>query len=408
MKRILSFLLILLLALSSFALGEQDGMLVCLGCTVNGEPTVTFSGKGKVTAIADLGEGEIVDAWKLNGTVVEGEKNIYLVFEAEGVTVVEAVKVSAADQPETTDPTGADQAQTPGGESGLPEEERRCVLRSIGATIQYLDADKKGKGTTYTEIDFTDDYRHPISGKKIKSGTITAKITADRPSSGAIDYWVIDGIKYYFDVTVKFITVYDLKESMTVEVVYKNKESKTLLTGEQIESARTGETLTVTSINARMNHLHQKTNKTGQESFTEFDFTDDYANAVTGETMRGVAHVKVSTKYSNINYWLFNGVEIHFSTEPDRFYAHGIYKSMVYEVRGSDNVNVSCDANCTFSGGGYTNARSGSVPRGTTITVRAREINMYVNGQPVYGDGYVTKYYTVNQDSYITVSWANN
>ena len=124
MKRILSFLLILLLALSSFALGEQDGMLVCLGCTVNGEPTVTFSGKGKFTAIADLGEGEIVDAWKLNGTVVEGEKNIYLVFEAEGVTVVEAVKVSAADQPETTDPTGADQAKTPDGTGGLPEEER--------------------------------------------------------------------------------------------------------------------------------------------------------------------------------------------------------------------------------------------------------------------------------------------
>ena len=336
MKRILALICALAFLLTLPALAE-GGTVVCLNCTVNGQTRAVFEGEGTFTAIADNMESPII--WKVNGQEVEGETKFYLVFTVKGNAVVEAVNPSntpePADEP-TPEPSPEPIAQPTPEPTPEPQEEKTpVVIKAIGATLQHLNGDGIGDGQTYTELDFTDDYRNPLTGKRCKGGVAAFKVTADNPHSDAIDYWVFNGVRYNFMTAVRFITIGNLKESLTIEVVYKNKKSTTRLTSEEIQAARTGETLIVKGVNAKVSLVKNNYTRVGPY-YSSFDFTEDYKNPETHRTIKGgsidakiVANIDTQ-KLEKVTYWSFNQVTVVLGSNVNTFSVHGLNRSMTY------------------------------------------------------------------------------
>ena len=378
MKKTAALLLAFILVLSTCALA-QSCTIICLNCSVNGNTALNFDSPATYTAIAALGAGQSVSAWRLNGETVEGETNPWLVFRADGNTVVEAV-ISEGSAPVPAQNTSAPVLNAPAANQSVK-------VTAVGCTLQYLDGSSTGRGETYTELDFTKEYKNPLTGQRGKAGVGEFKVTADNPHASSIAYWVINGVRYDFVNTVKFITVTDLTYDMTIECVYKNGTAATL-----DESAGTGDELIVSCENAKMAHV-KGTSSTGGAYFTEFDFSKEYKNAATGMLMPGGRiDVKVTgSGNGKIRYWEFNKAKLVFSSEVVYFFARGLNAKMHY-VPHFDGVarqpadpgtyyNVSCTG-CTFSGGGYSGAKSGRVPAGTVVTVTANYGSSYwvING----------------------------
>lgn len=410
MKKLLSFLLIICLLAVSCAIAEQYTVL-CLNCTVNGQTSVQFEGVAVYTAIAAPGEGQKVTQWRLNGVPVEGTQEFYLTFTANGNTVVEAVIEGAGESSET--PAAA--ATAAASETEKPKNEVK--VKTIGAGIQYLDTYGVGKGGSYTELDFTNDWKNAVTGTTEAGGVGACKITADRPSSSAIDYWVIDGVRYYFGSTVKSLNITNLTQSMTVECVYKGAKSKTLGVKAYMRQPAAGEKLLVQCGNAKMRHV-KNTSTNDATVFTEFDFTAPYVNEASGKKVDGgsidfkitanLANAKPGTK---VKSWEIDGAKIIFSTDISYMVVQGLNTSKTYiahydgesdwhpYVPGEDDnggsgekkesrgniCTVKC-IGCVFSGGGYSSASKGDVPVHTTVSVRYPiGKTLYMNGVQITG-----------------------
>lgn len=359
MKKILSVLMIICLLAAGTAAFAENSVVICIGCKVNGKTSMNFDGSITLTAIADKAE---VTGWKVNGAFIEGEKNMWLIFDANGNTVVEAVygddeasEVSAVGTGKQTDNNG------------------KVTVKAVGATLEKL-CDAEG---TSTELTF--------------NGAAEFKATADNPHSSSIDYWVINGVKYEFPATVKYITVTELTWDMTIECVYKKASSSTLS-----GAAGTGDDLIVSCESAKLSHI-KGTSSAGGAAFTEFDFSKDYTNKATGKTEKaGKVTVKVSANFNNVDYWEFNEAHLKFSSNINHFFVRDLNAKMHYVPhagqarKSNDNdtdrsstdvyYNVTC-TNCTFTGGGYSGATSGKVKAGTQITVTAAYLSKWrVNG----------------------------
>lgn len=250
------------------------------------------------------------------------------------------------------------------------------TLQTYGCTAQFVNSKGTTKGDSFTFFDFTDSYRNTATGKTVTDGTLDVRVAADIPRGESIDYWVINGVRYDFNRMVKSFTLRELTYPMTIEVVLKGNDSLTLLSEEEIQAKRTGDDLIVTSRNAKMYHLDGNDGK--GSSFREFDFTQDYRNLATGDQETG-GRVNLRVLASipdgkSISYWKFNDARLNFNADIVSFLAKGLSDSMTYEpvfytsATPVPEYTVKCK-NCTFSGGGYTNAKSGTVPYGTKITI---------------------------------------
>ena len=323
MKRAGSICLILLLLMTSFAFCE-GGIIMCYNCTVNGLSTLSFPVSASFTAVATLSEGQQITGWKLNGEVVDGEVSESFVFTANGTTVIEAL--IDGDPGKTNAPADPDAAKKP-----VRKQSNTTIVQAYGATLQYLDAKGNGAGETYTELDFSEVYTNPVTGEECPARQAAFKVTADSPHSSTIDYWVIDGVRYDFVNTVKYITVTGLTEDMTIEVVYKKGSSQTLKSENKIQEMRTSEELIVSCENAKMRHV-KNASATAGDAFTEFDFTQSYTNKATGKTEKGGAvTVKVSANLSKVDYWEFGTAKLVFSNNAvTYFFARNLDRSMKY------------------------------------------------------------------------------
>ena len=234
-------------------------------------------------------------------------------------------------------------------------------------------------------------------GKKYSSVQITNKDSIFITAEGEkVAYWVINGVRYDFDQNVHTIRLTKATQDFTIEAV--QSKSSTLLSAKTIQAQRTGEQLVVESKDATMQHLETK-NAAGGSSFTRFNFTEDYENKATGKEEKGgqvslYVRARVPKGYW-VRGWKFNDTELYPTSQFGRFFVRTLNASMTYEpIFGKlaatkkptkaptkkptkkptkaptpvAKVRVNC-INCTFSGGGYSGATSGSVPKGTTITV---------------------------------------
>lgn len=279
----------------------------------------------------------------------------------------------------------------------LPVEGEK-ILRTIGCVIHFVDKDGNIKGDSFTELNFGEEYYNTLTRKTITDGSVDVRISAEIPKGQKVAYWIINGAKYTFNTEVKSFTLREVPYGMVIEAVLSGQTAQTLPTAEAIQQQRTGETLLVETKNARMSHVNDK-NKASGGSFTEFDFTDDFTNNATGETEQGGrVTVRVAASIPEgklVTYWRFNGARLNFNSDVSSFVVENLAESMLYQpvfhtkTTPVPEYSISCK-NCVFSGGGYTNAKSGTVPYGTKITITPGG-NSYLGWwSGSYGTGEVT------------------
>ena len=244
----------------------------------------------------------------------------------------------------------------------------------IGASVQYADSKGRPTGEMLTSI--------PVNG------SVNVYVTAEVPSGKKLSYWVFNGRRYDFDRIPKHFSIKNVTQGLTIEAVYGSASATTLLSASQIQAQRTGEPLWIRTINAQLCHLTAKDRGAGGW-MKEFEFSQDYINKATKKNEKGgqvTSRVQAKIpKNKRISYWKFNDMDIDFDTNVTEFIVRTLYASMTYEpvfeaVKTQKKeeeppqkdvyYNVTCK-NCSFSGGGYTNARNGKVLAGTRITVKS-------------------------------------
>lgn len=251
------------------------------------------------------------------------------------------------------------------------------ILRTIGSVMHFVDKDSNTKGESFTELNFGEAYYNTLTRKTVTDGSVDVKVSAEIPKGKRVAYWVINGAKYTFNTEVKSFTLREVPYGMVIEAVLSGQTAQTLPTAEEIGQQRTGETLLVETKSARMSHVNGSQKASGGY-FTEFDFTDDYVNKATGETEQGGrVTVRVTASIPEgklVTYWRFNGARLNFNSDVTAFVVENLAESMLYQpvfytkTTPVPEYTINCK-NCTFSGGGYSNAKSGTVPYGTKITI---------------------------------------
>lgn len=268
-----------------------------------------------------------------------------------------------------------------------------------------------------------------IDGKSAVTidGSTELTAEADIPDGMAVDYWELNGQALYEETGASFTFT---AEGNTAVGAVLRPECK------------------VTAVNAQLQFLNDDAKPAG-EAFTEFVFEDDYENPVTGQTLAGgliTVYVKavVPSGYA-LDYWTINGVPYYYGSTVTAFTVQEldeatVYEAVLREVSAPVTVpkpvatpaptakpattpaptpvptpeptpepvtyySVSCTG-CTFSGGGYSGATSGSVPAGTTITVTSTVsysntwywTGSITDGNNFNGGGAASHTYTVNSD----------
>lgn len=330
-------------------------------------------------------------------TMAEDEKGAENAGDKDNAPIVEEVILD--DAPEAT-PAPAEDTTVPGS----------YTIRVVGGIIQRANAKNKAAGEQFESLEVTEEDN--------------IVITAQIPRGRKVDYWVINGIQYDFDRKVSSIRLTHADRDWTFEIVYTRSDAQTLLTAEQIQEARTGEQLVITAVNAQLCHIKKGT--TGGGGWIEsFDFTEDYTNRATNAQEQGgqvTAKVKATIpRGKKVSGWKFGETELYPNVQVTWLLPRMLNTSMTYEpiFSGASSATVTPGPtdpptavtryytvrcyNCTFSGGGYTNATSGTVAGGTTITLHANFSavhSWYVNGTLKLRGRKATGYYNDQRVSF--------
>lgn len=266
----------------------------------------------------------------------------------------------------------------------IPAANGEKILRAIGCSIQFIDDAGNAKGDSFTELNFGEAYYNTLTKKTVTDQSVDVRIAAEIPKGEKAAYWVINGTKYTFNTEVKSFTLRELDYSMTVEAVLSSASvAQTQPTLQEIQQYRTGAGLLAESRDARMAHVNEA-HKASGGYFSRFDFTNDFTNQATGKTEQGGrVTLRVSASIpegKHVSFWRFNGARLNFNSDVTSFIAENLAESMLYQpyfyskatpeptATPVPSYTVRCEG-CTFYGGGYSGATSGTVPYGTKITL---------------------------------------
>ncbi len=172
---------------------SSTGTVYAIHSTINGKSSASINGKTELTASALLSEGQVVDHWEMNGEVQPDSASATFTFTADTSSTVAAY---------------------------LRSEKK---ITTINAELRFLDADMNAAGDPLTEFVFENDYTNPVTGETVEGGKISAEIKAVTPYGKIIDYWLINGVPYYYNGDVSSFIVEDLDEATTYELVLKDK-----------------------------------------------------------------------------------------------------------------------------------------------------------------------------------------
>ena len=194
------------------------------------------------------------------------------------------------------------------------------TLKTVGAVIQEAETNNRGKGPEKTEMSVTED----------DNVIVTAKI----PKGSKLEYWVINGVRYDFLRTVKWMRITAFDRSWTIEAVCKKVSSETLRSEEEIQTARTGEVLIAQVIRGDMCHIKDGT-KGGGGWITSFDFTRDYQNRATEAIEKGgqlSAKVRAAIpRGKRVAGWKLDETKFYFPADVNDFIVRTLDTSMTYE-----------------------------------------------------------------------------
>lgn len=165
-----------------------------VNCLINGHQTAVISGETKVTVTQYLPAGMAFDGWKVDGEDVGNAEELTLILSR--TTLIEAVC--------------------------HPEKKITC----INCYFQYPNAKDRAAGDKLETVTFETEYTNPNTKQTCEGGRITGYVTANVPKNKTVDYWIINGVEYHFNNTVKYFRIVDLDEATTYEVVFKGSTKK--------------------------------------------------------------------------------------------------------------------------------------------------------------------------------------
>ena len=239
------------------------------------------------------------------------EKAAYVTYKGVSGYVKWEFLVKNPPKPRNTSSSSASQPPAdfdPDSEDGWGD----ITIRVIGGNVAY-----RSSGEAFGAIS----YDEPVP--------LTVK--ADKKPA----YWVINGVRYDFEPYIPSGFALDNAwQSMTIEAVPKGGKSETLLSKEEIQEARTDETLIVQTIRSKLCHLNAKDYGSGGW-ITQFDFTEDYTNRATKKKEQGgqmTFRVRATlNKNQKISYWLFDEAKLDFNTNVTQFVVRTLNTSKTYE-----------------------------------------------------------------------------
>ncbi len=174
-------------------------------------------------------------------------------------------------------------------------------------------------------------------------------ITAQIPRNATIDSWIINGVRYDFRKNIRILRMTKFDTDFTIEVLYANAQSETLMSPETIQAARTGKQLVVETRDSRLSHI-KSNGHSGGGWMQRFDFTEDYMNLATGaEEKGGQISIRVQAEDTltqtvtilgdqitvklrfHVPGWKFNQTEVYPNVDVSEFVIYGLNTSMVYE-----------------------------------------------------------------------------
>ncbi|MBO2516310.1 MAG: hypothetical protein CW338_03405 [Clostridiales bacterium] len=338
-----------------------------------------------------------------------------------GVTVTRYANITVVDSkgrplPGGTAPTAAP-APAPAAGAEKPADDGYIHVKAIGCKLQVLDKNGKPAGAEESELIFRNcaDFR----------------VTC---TENNVEFWIINGVKYKFEIFPRNITVIGLTEDITFECCNKKNTPKTLLSEADIQAARTGETLVVSAEGAKLCHIKGNNNGAGGY-FESFDFTSDFKNRATDKNEKGGrVTLKVTSKngVSQYKYWKFNGADFLLPSAITHFYVYDLNTSMTFapvttKAQPSGNservtareaaggpppqtpvtmeqlsgimCSVTCTG-CTFSCGGFDSGTQGYVPFGSQVTITAPAgKTLVMNGTPCGNSITVTVYTNIKAEA---------
>lgn len=194
------------------------------------------------------------------------------------------------------------------------------TLKTVGAVIQQAEGNNRGKGPEMTEMRVTAE----------DNVIVTAKI----PKGSKLDYWVINGVRYDFLRTVKWMRITAFDRSWIIEAVSKKTKAETLRSPEEIQAGRKGDTLIANVNRGEMCHIKNDT-KGGGGWITSFDFTADYENRATGNPEKGgqlTAKIRASIPNGKrVAGWKLDETKFYQPAEVRDFVVRTLDTSMTYE-----------------------------------------------------------------------------
>ena len=170
----------------------KEDYVHAVNATIDGETSAAITENASFEAKAEIPEGMVVDYWTLNGVAQENSAGESFSFTAEATTVVEPV---------------------------FRAEKK---VTAINAELRFVDADRKPAGDAFTEFVFEDEYLNTATNENVSDGTINLEVKAVVPAGKMVDYWLINGVKYYYGTGVSSFVVEQLDEATTYEVVLKD------------------------------------------------------------------------------------------------------------------------------------------------------------------------------------------
>lgn len=165
-------------------------------CTVNGGAFAKLDGETKVKCVPKDIEGYVFDHWEVDGQEQDSTAKT-LELTLSNTAVIRAVF------------------------------HERHTVTCINCHFQFLNEKNNAQGKEYTEFDFEEDYKNPVTKKNVEGGLISFYIFADIPKKQEVDYWLINGVKYQFPKDIQKFRVVDLDEPTVYEVVFKGQAKST-------------------------------------------------------------------------------------------------------------------------------------------------------------------------------------
>ena len=172
-------------------------MIFGVNCTVNGVEGVEINGQTVVRVVANKVDGYEFDHWEINDRI-DDQSGAEATFTFSEATVISAVY------------------------------HKHRVVKFINCWMRFLASNGEPTGDRYTEFDFENDYRNPVTGETVEGGKISFFVIADLPQGREVDYWLINGVKYQAPNNAYKFRVEEQDEATVYEVVLK-KKSKTPL-----------------------------------------------------------------------------------------------------------------------------------------------------------------------------------